>query len=148
MYWESWDLVRPEVYSPVCSLHEVPHRHLNKHWTVAWLGMSPLVGYRKASQGYSSSHAENDGVPHKQQPINGLWPVSQALRTDLSHENETSVLWVTCPKSVIGEASHGTYTSVALLFLANLQCLSPSGGHGSLPKKCWLSRIIVFSFFF
>lgn len=30
------------------------------------------------------------------------------------------VLWVTCPKSVIGVTSHGSYTSLALLFLANL----------------------------
>lgn len=112
--------------------------------------MSPLVCCCKASQGCWSSHAENDGVPTKQRPINGPWAVSRALGTDLSHENETSVLRVTCPKSVIGVTWHGSYTSLALLFLANLQCLSWSGGRSSLPiefslhKICWLLWIKVF----
>lgn len=116
----------------------------NKHWTEAWLGKSPLVCCCKASQGCWSSHAENDGVPHKQRPINGPWPVSQALGTDLSHENETSVLWVTCPKSVIGVTSHGSYTSLALLFLANLQCFSWSGGNSSLPIDSSLPKYSLF----
>lgn len=42
----------------------------------------------KASRLFVMHWRELCGVPHKQ-PINGWWPVSQALILDVSHENET-----------------------------------------------------------
>lgn len=51
-----------------------------------------------------------------------------------SHENETSLLWVTCPKSVIGETSHGSYTSPVLLFLGNFNASFQLGDMAPFPK--------------